>query len=67
MTFALVFYVLFGVVAGYVSARLYKSMEGLAWKSNVLLTSFLIPGILFGVFFVTNLMLWSKGSSAGIF
>lgn len=58
MTFALVFYVLFGIVAGYVSARLYKSkengkreglmmilaMEGLAWKSNILLTSFLVPG-----------------------
>lgn len=66
MTFSLVFYVLFGVVAGYVSARLYKTMDGLAWKTNVLLTSFLIPGILFGVFFFTNLMLWSKGSSAAV-
>ncbi|KAK0407239.1 hypothetical protein QR680_019097 [Steinernema hermaphroditum] len=66
MTFALVFYVLFGSVAGYVSARLYKTFHGLAWKTNVLLTSFLIPGILFGVFFVTNLMLWAKGSSAAV-
>jgi transmembrane 9 superfamily protein 2/4 len=66
MTFALVFYALFGVVAGYVSARLYKTMEGLAWKSNILLTSFLIPGIIFAVFFLTNSMLWAKGSSAAV-
>lgn len=66
MTFALVFYVLFGIVAGYVSARVYKTMEGLNWKTNILMTSFLIPGIVFGVFFVTNLMLWGKGSSAAV-
>ncbi|KAL7079130.1 hypothetical protein ACQ4LE_001181 [Meloidogyne hapla] len=66
MTFALVFYVLFGIVAGYTSSRLYKTLEGLAWKSNILLTSFLIPGILFGVFFASNLILWSKGSSAAV-
>ncbi|CAK5043450.1 unnamed protein product [Meloidogyne enterolobii] len=66
MTFALVFYVLFGIVAGYTSSRLYKTLEGLAWKSNILLTSFLIPGILFAVFFASNLILWSKGSSAAV-
>ena len=83
MTFALVWYVLLSVVAGYVSARLYKSkfsiynelhcfigifsaMEGLAWKTNILLTAFFVPGMLFGIFFVTNLMLWSKNSSAAV-
>uniref|UniRef100_A0AC34QI71 Transmembrane 9 superfamily member n=1 Tax=Panagrolaimus sp. JU765 TaxID=591449 RepID=A0AC34QI71_9BILA len=66
MTFALVWYVLFSIVAGYISARLYKTMEGLAWKTNILLTAFFVPGIVFGVFFVTNLMLWSKGSSAAV-
>lgn len=66
MTFALVFYVLFGIVSGYVSARLYKMMHGLNWKSNIILTSTLIPGILFSVFFITNTMLWSKGSSAAV-
>lgn len=66
MTFALVFYVLFGIVAGYVSARLYKTMHGAAWKTNVLLTSFFVPGIVFAAFFVSNLMLWAKGSSAAV-
>jgi len=50
MTFSLVFYVLFGAVAGYVSARLYKTMEGLSWKTNILLTAFLIPGYVWAVY-----------------
>uniref|UniRef100_A0A0N4ZZ31 Transmembrane 9 superfamily member n=1 Tax=Parastrongyloides trichosuri TaxID=131310 RepID=A0A0N4ZZ31_PARTI len=66
ITFALVFYVIFGIVAGYVSARIFKTLKGISWKTNILLTAFLIPGILFGVFFITNLMLWAKGSSAAV-
>lgn len=66
MTCVLVLYVLLGTPAGYVSARVYKSFGGERWKLNVLLTSMLCPGIVFGVFFVLNLVLWSKGSSASI-
>ncbi|PIK54795.1 putative transmembrane 9 superfamily member 2 [Apostichopus japonicus] len=42
------------------------SFGGERWKSNVLLTSFLIPGIVFGIFFGLNLILWGEGSSAAI-
>ncbi|XP_045031762.1 transmembrane 9 superfamily member 2 isoform X1 [Daphnia magna] len=66
MTCALVFYVCLGTPAGYVSSRIYKSFGGERWKLNVLLTSMLCPGIVFGVFFVLNLVLWSKGSSGAI-
>uniref|UniRef100_A0AC35UBU4 Transmembrane 9 superfamily member n=1 Tax=Rhabditophanes sp. KR3021 TaxID=114890 RepID=A0AC35UBU4_9BILA len=66
MTFALVFYAIFGIASGYVSARVFKTLKGVAWKTNILLTSFFIPGILFSIFFVTNLMLWAKGSSAAV-
>uniref|UniRef100_A0A0K0D5W3 Transmembrane 9 superfamily member n=1 Tax=Angiostrongylus cantonensis TaxID=6313 RepID=A0A0K0D5W3_ANGCA len=66
ITFALVFYVFFGIIAGYVAARLYKTFQGVHWKTNVILTSFLIPGILFSVFFFTNILLWGKGSSAAV-
>ncbi|VDN01186.1 unnamed protein product [Thelazia callipaeda] len=88
MTSALIFYVLFGIVAGYVSARLYKinnwflkslssgiityvcifflAMNGFSWKTNVIMTSFLVPGIVFSIFFVSNLLLWAKGSSAAV-
>lgn len=41
-------------------------MGGLKWKTNILMTAFLVPGIVFGVFFVLNLFLWGAGSSAAI-
>jgi transmembrane 9 superfamily protein 2/4 len=66
MTAVLVVYVFMGAVAGYVSARLYKMMGGLKWKSNVLATAFFVPGMCFSVFFTLNLFLWGAGSSAAI-
>lgn len=66
MTCAMVLYVLLGTPAGYVSARIYKSFGGIKWKSNLILTSTLCPGIVFGLFFVMNLVLWSKGSSGAV-
>ncbi|XP_069749650.1 transmembrane 9 superfamily member 2-like isoform X1 [Narcine bancroftii] len=66
MTCAVVLWVLLGTPAGYVSARMYKTFGGEKWKTNVLLTSFLCPGIVFIDFFITNLILWVKGSSAAI-
>lgn len=55
-----------GTPAGYVSARIYKSFGGDKWKSNVLLTSMLAPGLVFGLFFIMNLVVWGKGSSAAV-
>ena len=66
LTAVLVLYVFMGAVAGYISARLYKMMGGLRWKSNVLMTSFLVPGVVFVVFFTLNLLLWGAGSSGAI-
>eukprot|EP00092_Neocalanus_flemingeri_P033108 GFUD01036003.1.p1 GENE.GFUD01036003.1~~GFUD01036003.1.p1 ORF type:complete len:661 (+),score=167.98 GFUD01036003.1:53-2035(+) len=66
MTCALVLFVCLGTPAGYVAARVYKSFGGEKWKSNVLLTSMLCPGIVFAHFFVLNLVLWYYSSSAAI-
>uniref|UniRef100_A0A8D0CHZ7 Transmembrane 9 superfamily member n=1 Tax=Scleropages formosus TaxID=113540 RepID=A0A8D0CHZ7_SCLFO len=66
MTCAVVLWVLLGAPAGYVAARLYKSFGGEKWKTNVLLTAFLCPGIVFTDFFVMNLILWGEGSSAAM-
>ncbi|XP_065316512.1 transmembrane 9 superfamily member 2-like isoform X2 [Gordionus sp. m RMFG-2023] len=66
MTCALVLYVCLGTPAGYVSARIYKSFHGYNWKTNILLTGCLCPGIVFAVFFALNLLLWTKGSSAAV-
>ncbi len=62
----MVLYVCLGTPAGYVSARIYKSFGGEKWKSNVLLTSMLCPGVVFAHFFIMNLVLWYEGSSAAI-
>lgn len=66
MTCAMVLFVCLGTPAGYVSARIYKSFGGEKWKSNVLLTSMLCPGIVFAHFFIMNLVLWYEASSAAI-
>jgi len=66
MTCAMVMFVCLGTPAGYVSARFYKSFGGYQWKMNVLLTALLCPGIVFVIFFILNIFLWAKGSSASI-
>ncbi len=39
---------------------------GEKWKSNVLLTALLVPGIVFSLVFGLNLILWASESSAAI-
>lgn len=65
-TCALVVFVLLGTPAGYVSARLYKTFGGEKWKTQVIMSAFLVSGFAFGVFFLMNLVLWNRGSSAAV-
>ena len=62
----LLLWTIFGFIGGYVSARVYKTFGGEAWKQNIALTPILIPGIVFGTFFLLNLFLWAKGSSGAV-
>lgn len=48
------------------SARVYKSFGGEAWKRNIVMTPILIPGTVFAVFFLLNLFVWAKGSSGAV-
>ncbi|KAK8775652.1 hypothetical protein V5799_031004 [Amblyomma americanum] len=66
MTCAMVLFVCLGTPAGFVSAVMYKTFGEIHWKLNVLLTALVCPGLVFGVFFVLNLLLWAKESSAAI-
>uniref|UniRef100_A0A8C0S360 Transmembrane 9 superfamily member n=1 Tax=Canis lupus familiaris TaxID=9615 RepID=A0A8C0S360_CANLF len=66
MTCAVVLWILLGTPAGYVSARMYKTLKGVNWKTNFLLTALLCPGIVFVDLFIMNLILWVEGSSAAI-
>ena len=65
-TVILLLYTLLGFVGGYVSARVYKSLGGEAWKRLIILTPLMIPGIVFSTFFVLNLFVWIKGSSGAV-
>ena len=65
-TAILLIYTLFGFVGGYVSSRVYKSFGGEAWKQNIFLTPVLVPGLIFGVFFLLNLFVWANGSSGAV-
>ncbi|KAI9092167.1 hypothetical protein DFS34DRAFT_717897 [Phlyctochytrium arcticum] len=63
-TVGLIFYVFFALVAGYVSARVYKMLQGEFWRRNVLMTATLVPGIVFLIFITLNFFLIGAHSSA---
>lgn len=65
-TVMLLLWTIFGFIGGYVSARVYKTFGGEAWKQNIALTPILIPGIVFSTFFLLNLFLWAKSSSGAV-
>ncbi|XP_046425522.1 transmembrane 9 superfamily member 4 isoform X2 [Neodiprion fabricii] len=65
-TCAIFLYVFSGLVAGYFSARLYKTMRGREWKKAALLTAMLYPGIVFTTCFFLNFFIWGKKSSGAV-
>jgi len=64
-TAMLIFFVFLGMYAGYTAARLLKLWNAPSWK-NIFATATVVPGIAFGTFFVLNLFVWAKGSSAAV-
>ncbi|KAG7349607.1 endomembrane protein 70-domain containing protein [Nitzschia inconspicua] len=64
MNAILVFYMLSGVLAGYVSSRLYKSFKGRMWQLCTVVTAILFPGVAFCLFIFFNIILFFKQSSA---
>ena len=65
-TVALLLYTIFGFIGGFVSSWSYKTFGGENWKLNIISTPALVPGIVFGVFFLLNLFVWGKGSSGAV-
>jgi len=66
MTAMLLLFVFMGVPAGYASSFLHKSLKGVEWKKNIILTSCLFPGIVFTIFFVLNFFVWGEKSSGAV-
>ena len=58
------FYMLCGILAGYVSSRLYKSFDGRMWQLCTVMTATLFPGVAFFIFIFFNIILAFKHSSA---
>uniref|UniRef100_A0A1B6LF31 Transmembrane 9 superfamily member n=1 Tax=Graphocephala atropunctata TaxID=36148 RepID=A0A1B6LF31_9HEMI len=66
MTAAIMLYVFMGVIAGFMSARLYKTIKGRKWKRAAFLTATLYPAIVFGTGFFLNFFIWGKNSSGAV-
>jgi len=66
MTASLLLFVFMGVPAGYASAFLHKSLKGVQWKKNIILTSCLLPGVVFIIFFALNFFVWNEKSSGAV-
>lgn len=62
----LILYVLMGSVAGYVTARLYKTFKGKNWQRATFITAFGFPTICFAVFFLMNMLALAKESSDAV-
>jgi transmembrane 9 superfamily protein 2/4 len=58
-------YAFSGIVAGYISARLYKFCGGKDWKRNMLFTAAAFPGLVLCLFVILNILLsFARASSA---
>ena len=57
MNATLVWFMLCGVLAGYVSSRLYKAFRGRAWQLCTVCTAILFPGTCFSMFLFFNTIL----------
>eukprot|EP00929_Paragymnodinium_shiwhaense_P040893 TRINITY_DN21278_c0_g1_i1.p1 TRINITY_DN21278_c0_g1~~TRINITY_DN21278_c0_g1_i1.p1 ORF type:complete len:622 (-),score=101.65 TRINITY_DN21278_c0_g1_i1:157-2022(-) len=55
-----------GLVSGYISSRLYKTMSGERTRLTILMTACLYPGVFFALCFLLNLLVWSKKSSGAV-
>jgi len=62
----LLLYVLLGSVAGYVTARLYKTFKGKSWQKATTLVALGFPGVAFVIFFVMNVIALTQGSSDAV-
>lgn len=60
------FYTVFGFVGSYVSARVYKSLQGEGWKRNFIYTPVCLPAFVFAIFFFLNLFVWARGASGAV-
>jgi transmembrane 9 superfamily protein 2/4 len=62
----LLLFVMMGGVAGYVTARMYKTFKGKSWQQATICTALGFPGIAFTFFFILDLMALALGSTYAV-
>eukprot|EP00568_Trieres_chinensis_P018933 CAMPEP_0183320074 /NCGR_PEP_ID=MMETSP0160_2-20130417/65315_1 /TAXON_ID=2839 ORGANISM="Odontella Sinensis, Strain Grunow 1884" /NCGR_SAMPLE_ID=MMETSP0160_2 /ASSEMBLY_ACC=CAM_ASM_000250 /LENGTH=657 /DNA_ID=CAMNT_0025486687 /DNA_START=154 /DNA_END=2127 /DNA_ORIENTATION=- len=62
----LLLYVLMGSVSGYTTARLYKTFKGKSWQKATTCAALGFPGVVFGVFFILDILALTQGSSDAV-
>jgi transmembrane 9 superfamily protein 2/4 len=65
-TVMILLYTVFGFVGGYASSRVYKSFRGEKWKQLFVYTPSAMPALVFGTFFLLNLLVWARQSSGAV-
>jgi transmembrane 9 superfamily protein 2/4 len=65
-TALVVFFVIMGAFAGFVSSRIYKMFLGKLWARNAILTATVLPGTIAVIAFTLNMVLWSHGSTLAL-
>ncbi|GAA5859909.1 hypothetical protein JCM8547_004382 [Rhodosporidiobolus lusitaniae] len=65
-TLMIVCWTLFGFIAGYVSSRLYLSLNGEATRKNIVYTGVVFPSVLFAFLFTLNFFLIGVGSAGAV-
>lgn len=62
----LILYALMGAVSGYVTARLYKTFNGMEWEKATICTAAGFPGLFSTLFVVIDMLAWSSGSTYAV-
>merc|ERR1719271_1057139 len=60
------FYCLCGSLAGYTTARVYKTFKGKLWQRATVATALLYPGMFFGMFFILDIINWANDSTDAV-
>mmetsp|Transcript_7080 Transcript_7080/g.11417 ORF Transcript_7080/g.11417 Transcript_7080/m.11417 type:complete len:596 (+) Transcript_7080:92-1879(+) len=66
LTSCIVLYILTAFFGGYLSARLYKQLDGKSWVWNIMLSALAFPAPLLAVFSWVNSVAWSAASTAAL-
>ncbi|CAF1036555.1 unnamed protein product, partial [Didymodactylos carnosus] len=66
ITAACFLYVFMGLIAGFYSGRMYKTIKGTNWRRTAALTATLYPSVVCGICLLINFFIWGKRSSGAV-